>query len=495
MLILNMSEKVYETSTFMGDVVDVNFRGLPAPPLELLMELCLSSYQWLAADANNILVVHCFSGYSRSAAFMSCFLSFRGLYSSPQEALKEVITHLPIDGLSKILPSQHRYLTYFRQCQQGHTPSNKRLRLAKAMLSGVPCFEEGSVAFRPFLEVWSAGELVYSSFTAATSGRAARADETFPAAYGPNDPCVSFQLPADLVVAGDVLLRVRHAYLDGSRDTALRLAFHTGFTPTGLQLSKHELDGASEDQRFSDEFFVDLVFEEPLEDGGGEQEEGQEGTPASAAVFAKAREVSRRLSEEEEKRKQLEAVASPAPNGGGDHDDDMAALEATLMRGAAAESPSPSGSSRASSSGPKRGGGAATSTAGAEEFRKALAAAAADDGSASAAAPSSGATISSDAAVKTTASTGAEATASGSSASGTASGGEKGPKASAPVDDIDSLFSEFDSALSTSRSRSEVKSEAPPPTKSSTEKGSKDVFADVDDFLKELDSGLASSKK
>jgi tensin len=40
-----------------------------------------------------------------------------------------------------------------------------------------------------------------------------------------------------------------------------RAAFHTGYVPSGvLRLTKAQLDGAGADPRFSDEFFLDLIF-------------------------------------------------------------------------------------------------------------------------------------------------------------------------------------------------------------------------------------------
>eukprot|EP00933_Yihiella_yeosuensis_P009881 TRINITY_DN11606_c0_g1_i3.p1 TRINITY_DN11606_c0_g1~~TRINITY_DN11606_c0_g1_i3.p1 ORF type:complete len:611 (+),score=181.34 TRINITY_DN11606_c0_g1_i3:182-2014(+) len=507
MLIFNMSEKSYDTTRFTGEVVDVNFRGLPAPPIELFMELCLSGSQWLAADSNNVLIVHCFSGYTRSVAFLSCFMAFRGLCSNPSEALKEVCDHMPFDSVANVLPSQHRYMTYFQQCQQGLTPVNKRLRLSKAMLNAVPCFEkEGNVAFRPFLEVWCQGELVFTTFSSGSSSAGqSSGQDVWPASYSKTDPCVVFQLPSDLFVAGDVLVRVRHVYQDGTKDTALRLAFHTGFAPAGLQLSKKQLDGACDDSRFNDEFCVDLMFEEAPK-GDDDAADDKEGSEASAAIFAKAREVSAKLREEEEQRRKREEAAAPAAASRGGDDDDVEALEATLMRaGGASSSSAPAAGSKAKIS--------SASTADAEELRKALAAASADDVKA-ATASSKAATSGSSAAAETEkggqdseekasfAPPPRDATAKASAGnapkgSGAASADTKSKTAG--LDDIDSLFSEFDAAMSSTSkggsSASEAKKETTAAASTEKKAASKDVFADVDDFLAELDSGLTGSKK
>ena len=82
------------------------------------------------------------------------------------------------------------------------------------------------------------------------------------------DGTTTFSL--DCAVQGDVLLRCRHAEVtSGHRVSMFRAAFHTGYVPTGvLRLSKAQLDGAGADPRFSDNFFLDLIFA-PIEPGSG----------------------------------------------------------------------------------------------------------------------------------------------------------------------------------------------------------------------------------
>ena len=74
-----------------------------------------------------------------------------------------------------------------------------------------------------------------------------------------SDGCVSFNV--DCALQGDILLRARHASNTGQRISMFRAAFHTGYVPVGvLRLSKEWLDGAADSPRFSDDFFVDLIF-------------------------------------------------------------------------------------------------------------------------------------------------------------------------------------------------------------------------------------------
>mmetsp|Transcript_42576 Transcript_42576/g.92750 ORF Transcript_42576/g.92750 Transcript_42576/m.92750 type:complete len:620 (-) Transcript_42576:70-1929(-) len=528
MLIYNMSEKTYDTSQFRAEVVDVAFRGLPAPPLELLMELCLSVHSWLSSDPGNVLVVHCFSGFSRSAVFLSCFLAFRGDSDDPVDALHEVCHRLRLRDAVAVNPSQRRYLTYFQRCQEGFTPIRTPLRLLGVQLKGgVPRFEaaDAAVTFRPFVEVWNHGELVWSSLVSGASGAAPpRSDSveaesgkdsreaasgsdggrpaSLPPGFGAGDACVPFQTPPDTMVSGDVLIRVRHMSASGSCDTVLRLAFHTAFVPPeGLQLGKHELDTACNDARVPEDFFLDLAFQRV------ESDEGSQVSP----VFQKAREVSSELKEELRQRRQREAEARAAE-----------AREAARKQ--QEESERDSGEALAAtlqqSSGPAQAQAQAQVPDDAAELRRALAAAAADDEAAdeaaegpfpAAASPSRGGSKgqpeTSPQNVSSSPRTGADSPGGSASSEGRSGAAHTEPvhvEAKADNSEIDTLFSEFDAALesvgggpSSSVTGTEEAARRPAaptgpavPAAAQPASGTQErdaIFGDVDDFLKELE--------
>lgn len=446
MLIFDFSEEPYESSKFDGEVVGINMQKMEVPPLKLVAELCLTASQWLATDSGHLLVLHCRSGYGRSGLFGACFESFR-THRSPKEALQTIAERLPL----RMLPSQQRYLGYFHQFLEGTTPQPKRLRLSKVLLSGVPSFEaEGSVAFRPFIEVWVAGELAYSSFKGGKSDEA-----VWPSSYASSDSVVAFPLPGQLVVSGDVLIQVFHLYLDAKRELAMKLAFHTNFVTEGLQLSKFELDAACNDDRFTDDFFVDLVFEEVPrnEDSTEEEEKVQQAAAEDALVFEKARVASAELREQDEK-KRAQAAA--------DEGDVEAELEA-ILRDAPAE-----GSPKDVANG---GGGQDDD----KELRQALAAAAEEEGkvekSVEKAADKAPAPV------------------------------QSADKPTVKSAEIDNLFSEFDAVLkSGTKGDAAAKgggysdSSSKPAASTSKVAEKKDMFAEVDDFLKELDGGTGSGK-
>lgn len=137
MLIFNMSERRCNASLFKAEVIDVCFRGLPAPPVEMMVELCLSAHRWIESDPTHVIIVHCFKGFTRTIVFMSCFMAFRGVHPHPADALIEVCKRL---GMSEdaINPSQRRYLTYFHECLQGHiSPRCVRVRIVRATMNNI----------------------------------------------------------------------------------------------------------------------------------------------------------------------------------------------------------------------------------------------------------------------------------------------------------------------------------------------------------------------
>ena len=89
-MIWNVSEESYDYSLFGDQVLEYSFPGHPAPPLGLLFKICMSVESWLDADEKNVAVLHCLTGKGRTAALMSCILTWIGEFSSPLDALQYV---------------------------------------------------------------------------------------------------------------------------------------------------------------------------------------------------------------------------------------------------------------------------------------------------------------------------------------------------------------------------------------------------------------------
>ena len=105
-------------------------------------------------------------------------------------------------------------------------------------------------------QVFKAGKLI---FTTAAAMSPNQTDEDLPFAQV-CDGTIPFNI--EEVMQGDILIRCRHLTSKNQRVSMFRAAFHTGYVPPNvLRLTKSQLDGACGDERYADDFFVDLIFE------------------------------------------------------------------------------------------------------------------------------------------------------------------------------------------------------------------------------------------
>ncbi|RYG49901.1 hypothetical protein EON66_12465 [archaeon] len=58
-MVWNMSEESYDAAVFEDQVVECSYPGLPAPPLTQMFKMCTSLENWLAADPDNVVAIHC----------------------------------------------------------------------------------------------------------------------------------------------------------------------------------------------------------------------------------------------------------------------------------------------------------------------------------------------------------------------------------------------------------------------------------------------------
>ncbi len=306
-LIINMSERVYDYDRMPGHVVSVNFRGLPSPPLEVLCRLCLQIHQWLSRSATTVVAIHCFPGYSRTAVLASCYLAWSGKYVHPMDALSSVSAALGKIGEEEdsienlLLPSQKRYMNYFFQfliSDENEMELTRvppvQLSMSRVVLIGLPKLPpmgDDSDGFRPFFEVWQNGQLVHSSLPKTKDILSTL--PVYPHQHESEEKSVivSMDVGIPIVIEGDVLVRVRHFTQRGGRFTCLRFAFSTNqIKEESLHLSQHEIDGNKESN-----CMIDVVFGK-----GGNQpavviEEDDENNESHKHIFEAAKKLSEKL--------------------------------------------------------------------------------------------------------------------------------------------------------------------------------------------------------
>lgn len=317
-MVWNLSEETYDYSLFGDQVMEFRFPGHPAPPLAMLFKLCTAMQSWLAADPKNVAVVHCMTGRGRTAVVAACYMAWLGAFSSPMEALNEVCVRRGSSLERLTVPSQRRYASYFTYMVDGVKPRSAPLVLRRIIINGIPDMSGGAragakdvagsdgaghavrVGARPYVQLFRSGKLLYSSTwkkataptgdtgsgesagagggsgdttvgaTAATSAAAAAAgaprrgstdDDSQGGVrwYHPSDGSVRFSV--DTPVHGDILLRCRHMPENRKPVSMFRAAFHTGYVLEHvLRFGRAQLDGASADDRFPDDCFVELIF-------------------------------------------------------------------------------------------------------------------------------------------------------------------------------------------------------------------------------------------
>ena len=279
-MVWNLSEVDYDAYMLDDMVLSYKFPGSPSPPLGLLLKLLLAMESWLKADDRNVAVVHCLTGRGRTSTVLAAFLCWTGEagFHDVNDALSYIAKCKRLSVNSLAIPSQVRYAGYFANMLDGVRPSGTPLTLKRIIMSEAPKFgrrlvpstsslsradddEESQPSCQvwgcaPYLQLFKAGNLI---FTAAASVNYSQSIDDLPFC-STSDGSISFL--ADVIIQGDVLLRCRHLTRSGQRVSMFRAAFHTGYVPPRvLRLTKAQLDGACEDRRFGDGFFVDLIFE------------------------------------------------------------------------------------------------------------------------------------------------------------------------------------------------------------------------------------------
>ena len=264
LLIINLSEREYDVDKLPGHVLSLNFRGFPAPPLDLTARLCMQIHQWLTRSPANMVAIHCFPGLSRTAVLICCYLAWSGVCVHPVDALIDVCIGLKIDvEANPVLPSQKRYMNYFFDfltSQSLPTVPAKSVGISKLILNGGPnLLMAEDTTFRPFIEIWQDGHLIFSTLPDGAKDMSIEELVSRVESYSTSDvtTCVSmFTDFRDLVLSGDLLFRVRHLTSSGQRLTCMRFAFNTNYVHNNmLHFGQLEIDGNT-----WNDAMIDVVF-------------------------------------------------------------------------------------------------------------------------------------------------------------------------------------------------------------------------------------------
>ncbi|XP_035286883.1 tensin-3 isoform X1 [Anguilla anguilla] len=254
-LVINLSEKRHDLTKMNPKTMDMGWPDLHAPPLDKICSICKAMENWLNADLQHVVVVHCRGGKGRIGVIISSFVNFTNISASAGQALDRfAMRKFYDDKVSALMtPSQKRYVWILNSLLTGSVKMNSSpLFLHCVILHGIPNFDTEGVC-RPYLKVYQAMQVVY------TSG-------IYNIGPGHRNRIYIALEPAQ-ILKGDIMVKCYHKSLPrGEKELVFRLQFHTG-TVQGYNLifEKEDLEGANRNPRFPDYGKIELVLSESPE--------------------------------------------------------------------------------------------------------------------------------------------------------------------------------------------------------------------------------------
>eukprot|EP01117_Protostelium_nocturnum_P006274 TRINITY_DN2264_c0_g1_i1.p1 TRINITY_DN2264_c0_g1~~TRINITY_DN2264_c0_g1_i1.p1 ORF type:complete len:659 (-),score=180.26 TRINITY_DN2264_c0_g1_i1:185-2161(-) len=107
------SERSYDIERFYSRVECFPFDDHNAPPFDLIHRFCENAKQWIDADPENIIVVHCKAGKGRTGVMICTYLLFDNVWKTADESLNFYAAMRTFNQKGVTIPSQLRYIRYF----------------------------------------------------------------------------------------------------------------------------------------------------------------------------------------------------------------------------------------------------------------------------------------------------------------------------------------------------------------------------------------------
>ena len=267
-----------------------NYRLIPCvlpksqhPTLKTLFHLCHAMTGWLQLDPENVVIIQCTDGWSRSGLLVSCLMKFCEAVESTFDAFNLFQTRrLKTTKLPEIVTSTStslRYLKYFNDVHnlRGRVPNPAPLCLHQIILSTIPNFD-GNGSCSPGLEIFQSNELILSTRSIADKSKLSSDIYIFKDDYN-----IIFKLKEEKEtnsLHGDIQLNLFHCNPQtGQRTNILSFTFNTGFfhpgvirlRPDDLEIPLKDVEAPailfpdastmkSGQKRFKEDFCMDLIL-------------------------------------------------------------------------------------------------------------------------------------------------------------------------------------------------------------------------------------------
>ncbi|XP_036360548.1 phosphatidylinositol 3,4,5-trisphosphate 3-phosphatase TPTE2-like isoform X1 [Octopus sinensis] len=162
------SERDYDESLFHNRVERICIDDHNVPSLKKMVEFCSDVREWMAADKNNIIAVHCKGGKGRTGTIICVWLIDCGLFQEAKDVLEyfgDRRTDLSVGKMFQGVqtPSQSRYVGYFEKMKQdynGKLPEKKELNLISIKITAIKGVGNGDGSDLS-IEIRTAENLIY----------------------------------------------------------------------------------------------------------------------------------------------------------------------------------------------------------------------------------------------------------------------------------------------------------------------------------------------
>jgi len=131
----------YDPRCFKGSVAAFRFFDHNPAPLMLLKACCEDIAAYLAADAANVVAIHCKAGKGRTGCVIAALLVHLKLAPTASSALGMFGDIRTNDGKGVTIPSQMRYVHYYEALVKGADVTPKVYHIRHVRLHTVPNFD------------------------------------------------------------------------------------------------------------------------------------------------------------------------------------------------------------------------------------------------------------------------------------------------------------------------------------------------------------------